>query len=112
MSHLPSALWLNVSPSLKRFDQRLLCYLAQQVSINRWEYVQTEDVPCSLEVAIRLVYEYLQQYFVHSQKRINLIAHCLSGSVGWLYAHRFPESVRWLMLLSVAPSPAVTWHAH
>ena len=112
MSHLPSALWLNVSPSLKRFDQRLLCYLAQQVSINRWEYVQTEDEPCSLEVAIRLLYEYLQQHFVHTQKSIHLIGHGLSGIVGWLYAQRYPEHVRSLTLLSVGANPAVNWHAH
>jgi pimeloyl-ACP methyl ester carboxylesterase len=112
MSHLPSALWLTVSPNLKKFDQRLLCSLSKRVSIMRWEYMQTEDEPCSLEVAINLLYEYLHGHFVHTHKPVHLIGHGLSGIVGWLYAQRHPEHVRSLTLLSVGANPAVNWHIH
>ncbi len=78
----------------------------------RWEYLQTEDEACSLEVAIGLLYEYLQGHFGHTQKPVHLIGHGLSGIVGWLYAQRYPEHVRSLTLLSVGAKPAVNWHAH
>ena len=84
MSCLPSALWLTVSPALKKFDQRLLNYLSRKVSIMRWEYMQTEDEPCSLETVIDLLYEYLQGHFVHTQKNVQLIGEGLSCSVGCL----------------------------
>lgn len=112
MSHLPSALWLTVSPHLKRFDQRLLSCLSKRVSVMRWEYMQTEDEPCSLDVAINLLYEYLQGHFAHTRQSTHLIGHGLSGIVGWLYAQRYPEHVRSLTLLSVGANPAVNWHAH
>ncbi|MEM9482817.1 MAG: alpha/beta hydrolase [Cyanobacteria bacterium P01_F01_bin.116] len=112
MSHLPSALWLTVSPNLKRFDQRLLCLLSRRVSIMRWEYLQTEDESCCLEVSMGLLYEYLQDHFAHTQKSVHLIGHGLSGVVGWLYSQRYPEHVRSLTLLSVGANPAINWHAH
>lgn len=112
MSYFPSALWLTVSPNLKRFDQRLLCRLSKRVSIARWEYIQTADEPCCLEVAISLLHEYLHKNFVHTNKPIDLVGHGLSGVIGWLYTQRYPEHVRSLTLLSVAASPGVNWHAH
>ena len=112
MSHLPSALWLTVSPALKRFDQRLLGCLSKLLTIMRKEYMQTEDEPSSIEITINLMYEYLQGHFIHTQKNVHLVGHGLSGIVGWLYAQRYPEHVRSLTLLSVGGNPAVNWHAH
>lgn len=112
MSHLPSALWLTVSPNLKRFDQRLLCRLSKRVSIARWEYIQTVDEPCCLEVVIDLLHEYLYKNLTETNKPVDMIGHGLSGIVGWLYAQRYPEHVRSLTLLSVGANPAVNWHAH
>ncbi|MEO0868839.1 MAG: alpha/beta hydrolase [Cyanobacteria bacterium J06642_11] len=101
-----------MSPHLKRFDQRLLCCLSKRVSVMRWEYLQTEDEACSLDVAIHLLHEYLQGHFEHTQKSVHLIGHGLSGIVGWLYAQQYPEHVRSLTLLSVGANPAINWHAH
>lgn len=112
MSCLPSALWLTVSPRLKRFDQRLLCRLSKRVSIARWEYIQTADEPCCLDVVINLLCEYLYKNFAQANRRVDLVGHGLSGIVGWLYAQRYPEHVRSLTLLSVGANPAVNWHAH
>ena len=112
MSYLPSALWLTVSPSLKRFDQRLLCRLSKRVSIARWEYIQTVDEPCSLEIAVGLLHEYLHNKVSSANRRVDLVGHGLSGIVGWLYAQRYPEHIRSLTLLSVGARPAVNWHAH
>ncbi len=110
MSCRPSALWLTVSPTLKRFDQRLLCRLAKRVEIARWEYIQTADEPCCLDVVIQLLYDYMRQR--PKQEPIHIVGHGLSGIVGWLYAQRYPEHVRSLTLLSVGANPAVNWHAH
>ncbi|MBE9066220.1 alpha/beta hydrolase [Leptolyngbya cf. ectocarpi LEGE 11479] len=108
MSQLPSVLWLTVSPHLKRFDQRLLCDLSKRLSVSRWEYLQTVDEPCCLEVAIDLLHEYLNS----GNPPVHLVGHGLSGIVGWLYAQRYPENVKSLTLLSVGVNPAVNWHAH
>ena len=112
MSHLPSALWLTVSPNLKKFDQRVLCRLSKRVSIARWEYIQTADEPCCLEVVLELLSEYLSRKFAQTHTPVHLIGHGLSGIVGWLYAQRHPEHVRSLTLLSVGANPGVNWHAH
>lgn len=109
MASLPSALWLTVSPNLKRFDQRVLCRLSKRVSIARWEYIQTVDEPCCLEVALGLLHEYLR---TQTNAPINLVGHGLSGIVGWLYAQQYPQHVKSLTLLSVGANPGVNWHAH
>ena len=104
----PEALWLTVSPALKKFDQRLLCQLSRQLLIRRWEYHQTADEPCCLETPVSLLHDYLKT----SDRPIHLLGHGLSGIVGLLYAQRFPHRVRSLTLLSVNANPAINWHAH
>lgn len=112
MSQLPFALWLTVSPYLKKFDQRLLCHLSKRISISRWEYIQSVDEPCCLEIAVGLLHEYLSGYYGHRKQQVHLVGHGLSGVVGWIYAQRYPEYVKSLTLLSVGVNPAVNWHAH
>ena len=60
MSKLPDSLWLSTSPSLQCFDRLLLGCLAKDISIARWEYYQTEDEACSLNIAGELLHDYLQ----------------------------------------------------
>ncbi|MGD1852839.1 MAG: alpha/beta fold hydrolase [Leptolyngbyaceae cyanobacterium] len=108
MSQLPSILWLTVSPHLKKFDQRLLCQLSKRRSVSRWEYLQSMDEPCCLDVAVQLLHDYLTEH----RGRVHLVGHGLSGIVGWLYAQRYPQQVRSLSLLSVSVNPGVNWHAH
>ena len=102
------ALWINTSPSLNYLAQPLLKYLAQAVVIANWEYQQTQDEPCSLQVAVTLLHDYLNQH----DRPLHLIGHGMGGIVGLMYARQFPERVRSLTLLSVASQPAITWHAH
>lgn len=104
----PLVLWLNVSPSLQRFDQPLLCYLSRHVPTARWEYYQTEDEACSLDVAVALLDDYLKCY----DQPIHLVGHGTGGLVGLLYTRQHPERVRSLSLLSVGVHPAVDWQAH
>lgn len=108
MSQFPDTLFLNVSPSFKKFDRPLMEYLSQYGTIARWEYQQTLDEPSSLDVALALLHDYLQQ----SDRPLHLIGHSTSGLLGWLYARRHPERVRSLTLLSVGVSPAIDWQAH
>ncbi len=108
MTSHSEALWLTVSPALKKFDQRLLCQLNRQMTIRRWEYRQTADEPCCLETPICMLHEYLKT----CDRPLHLLGHGLSGVVGWVYAQRFPHRVRSLTLLSVNASPAINWHAH
>ncbi|NJO40971.1 MAG: alpha/beta hydrolase [Cyanobacteria bacterium RU_5_0] len=107
MSILPDALWLNVSPSLRRFDRPLLHYLSQQMMIAQWEYSQTQDEACSLEIALVLLHDYLKS----CDRPIHLIGHSMSGLLGLLYARRYPKRVRSLTLLSVGIHPAIDWQA-
>ena len=40
------ALWISVSPTLKRFHRPLQTYLSRQLTIQEWAYQQAEDEPC------------------------------------------------------------------
>lgn len=107
MPILPDVLWLNVSPSLKRFDRPLLHLLSQHKVVAQWEYSQSQDEASSLEVALVLLHDYLK----HCNYPIHLIGHSTSGLLGLLYARRHPERVKSLTLLSVGMHPAVDWQA-
>ncbi len=101
-------LWLSVSPHLKCFDQRLLSQLVKHTLIQRWEYSQTLDEPCSIDAVVASLHDYLSQ----GSSKMHLIGHGVSGIVGLLYARRHPEQVASLTLLSVGALPAVNWQAH
>jgi pimeloyl-ACP methyl ester carboxylesterase len=100
--------WLNVSPSLKRLDQPLLKQLSGDRQVFYWQYLQTLDEASSLDEAVRLLGEYLEPI----DRPVHLMGHGLSGVVGLLFAHCYPEKVRSLTLLAVAPEIATTWHTH
>lgn len=108
MSYLPEVLCLSASPHLKVFDRPLLQCLVRHTPITQWEYQQTPDEPCSLDVALVLLHDYLK----HHHQPIHLIGHGISGLLALLYAQRHPERVRSLTLLSVGAYPAVDWQAH
>ncbi|HIK18484.1 MAG TPA: alpha/beta fold hydrolase [Leptolyngbyaceae cyanobacterium M33_DOE_097] len=107
MSHVPDALWLNVSPVLQGFDHPLLKDLAQHTTIAQWKYTQSLDESTSFESALMLLHDYLQPY----DRPIHLLGHSTSGLLGLLYAHKYPERVRSLTLLSVGVNPSVDWQA-
>lgn len=102
------ALWICTSPSLSYLDQPLLKELAQSITIANWEYQQSQDEPCLLQVAVTLLHDYLKT----RSSPIHLLGHGMGGVVALTYASQFPERVRSLTLLSVANQPAITWHAH
>jgi len=106
--NLPEALCISASPHLQVFDRPLLQSLAKQGAIAQWEYQQTPDEPCSLDVALVLLHDYLK----HRDRPIHLIGHGISGLLALLYAQRNPERVQSLTLLSVGAYPAVDWQAH
>lgn len=108
MSKFPDALWLNVSPALRRFDRPLLNTLSEQILIGEWQYLQTADEPTSLNTALTLLHDYLKP----CPRPMHLLGHSTGGLVGLLYARRYPERVRSLTLLSVGVHPAVDWQAH
>jgi pimeloyl-ACP methyl ester carboxylesterase len=101
-------LWLNVSQSLRRFDQPLLQRLSQDVSIACWEYRQAADEASSIQNAVALLHEYLAD----CEQPVHLVGHGLSGVIALTYARQFPTQVRSLSLLAVAAQPGVTWQMH
>ncbi|MBD3883245.1 alpha/beta hydrolase [Phormidium tenue FACHB-886] len=107
MASLPELLWLNVSPSLQRFDRPLLQALAPDFTIKQWEYSQTQDEATSLDTALVLLHDYLKQ----RDRPIHLMGHGISGLLAWLYTQRYPKRVRSLALLSVGVHPAIDWQA-
>ncbi|MES1023029.1 alpha/beta hydrolase [Gloeocapsa sp. BRSZ] len=108
MSIVPDVLWINTSPSLQCFHRPLLCYLSHHLTVAQWEYCQTQDEPCSLDVALELLHDYLQS----CDRPVHLIGHSTSGLLGLLYARRYPDKVKSLTLLAVGADPALDWQAH
>ncbi len=101
-------LWVSVSPSLKFFDLPLLQKLTKTRSIARWEYAQSLDEASSLDGAVTMLVDYLQQ----SDRPVHIAGHGLSGVVAMLAATQCPEKVRSIALLSTSILPGLTWQAH
>lgn len=108
MSTLPDAIWLDTSPSLQCFAQPLLSSLSHQITIARWQYYQTQDEANSLDVAVKLLYEYLQS----CNRPVHLMGHSTGGLLGLLFTRQYPELVKSLTLLAVGVDAAVDWQAH
>ncbi len=109
MSLSGSVLWLNVSPSLSWLHAPLLQRLARSVSIARWNYSQTLAAPSALDSAIARLHQYLQ---ARATDPLHLVGHGLSAAFACQYADRYPQQVRSLTLLSVAPQEMATWHLY
>ncbi|NEP57208.1 MAG: alpha/beta hydrolase [Symploca sp. SIO2G7] len=108
MSNLPEVLWLSTSPSFSRFEQPLIRYLSQQISIAQWEYLQSQDEPASLDAALVLLHDCLKSH----NRPIHLIGHSTSGLLGLHYTRKYPGRVKSLTLLGVGTYPNVDWQAH
>ncbi len=102
------ALWLSTSPSLARFDQRLLQQLSKAYRLGWWEYAQPLDAPCCLDAVVASLHNFLEG----TTRPLHLISHGMGGVAAWAYACRYPWRVKSLTLLSLGPNPVVTWHAH
>lgn len=108
MSKKIESIWINTNPSFQRFETPLIRYLSRYTTIPRWEYYQNQDEPCSLDIALVLLHDYLKSL----AQPINLIGHSTGGLLGLLYARRYPHKVKSLTLLGVGFHPAVDWQAH
>jgi len=102
------ALWISVSPTLKRFHRPLQTYLSRQLTLQEWAYQQAEDEPCTLDIPLTLLHDYLKS----SSHRVHLLGHSTGGVVAFLYALHYPERVQSLTLLGVGVNPLIDWHAH
>lgn len=98
-------LWLNTNPYLLRFNLPMVKYLSRYVNIAQWEYSQTADEGTSLDMAIELLDDYISLL----KKPINLIGHSTCGLLGLLYAQKYPEKVKSLVILGVGINPALDW---
>ena len=110
MSSKYDAVWINASPSLKKFDLPLQQHLSKLFKITPWEYIQNDcDESSSIETALELLYI----FFLKSELyQVHLIGHGISGAIALLFARLYPWRIRTLTLLAVSPQPATTWHAH
>lgn len=108
MSKLPGAIWLDTNPSFRRFNHLLTNYLSRQVKIAHWEYYQNQDEASSLDIALVLLHDYLKSL----SQPISLIGHSTGGLLGLLYARKYPERVKSLILLGVGFHPAIDWQIH
>lgn len=108
MNYKAKFLWISASPSLKQFHRRLLNNLSKIVEIEFWEYYQTLDEGSSIDGAISLLREYLQ----NNKQGVHLIGHGIGGVIALGYARLYPSQVNSLTLLSVAVQPAITWQSY
>jgi pimeloyl-ACP methyl ester carboxylesterase len=102
------ALWISVSPTLKKFHRPILKYLSHHLTVREWEYQQAEDEPCTLDLPLTLLHDYLKCF----AQPVHLLGHSTGGTVALLYAYRYPERVQSLTLLGVGVHPLIDWHAH
>lgn len=118
MNQDPSLLWLSISSPLKCFDRRLLLQLSKAFPVRQWEYCQSVDEPCCVDLAVAALHEYVSDRAALEQRsgnldyKVHLMGHGISGIVALLYARRYPERVASLTLISVNAAPAVNWQAH
>jgi pimeloyl-ACP methyl ester carboxylesterase len=108
VSSSSNVLWVNVSPSLKHFDGKILRQLSHTQKVAYWQYIQEHDEASSSQEAVRLLHQYLQSI----EQPLHLVGHGISGVISLLYARQHPEKVRSLTLLGVAAQPAINWHSH
>jgi pimeloyl-ACP methyl ester carboxylesterase len=78
------------------------------MQVAQWDYQQDLDEPACIEVPLRLLHEYLQE----QGHPVHLAGHGISGALALLYAQRYPDRVRSLVLLGVSPCPAVCWQSY
>ncbi|MFB6277228.1 MAG: alpha/beta fold hydrolase [Halothece sp.] len=102
------ALWISVSPTLKKFHRPLLKTLSQELTIREWQYQQAVDEPSTLDLPLTLLHDYLK----YGDQPVHLLGHSTGGIVALLYAYRYPERVKSLTLLGVGVHPLIDWHAH
>ena len=102
------SIWINTNPSFQKFENPLIRYLSRCTTVARWEYYQDRDEPCSLDIALVLLHDYLKSL----SQPINLIGHSTGGLLGLLYARKYPHKVKSLTLLGVGFHPAVDWQCH
>ena len=103
-----NSIWINSNPSFQRFETPLIRYLSRYITTARWEYYQDQDEPCSLDIALVLLHDYLKSL----SYPVNLIGHSTGGLLGLLYARKYPHKVKSLTLLGVGFNPAVDWQCH
>ncbi|AFY44041.1 alpha/beta fold hydrolase [Nostoc sp. PCC 7107] len=108
MSDDIDVVWISSSPALQRFDKPLLQYLSQYANVAEWEYRSGKDEGNSIDEAVDLLDEFLSE----CAYPVNLAGHGAGGAIALTYGRRYPEKVRSLVLLAVAPQPANTWHVH
>ncbi|MEO0405758.1 MAG: alpha/beta hydrolase [Cyanobacteria bacterium P01_A01_bin.135] len=107
-SPVTDVLWLDLNAGFRRLNRALLHRLAMRHQVAHWAYEQTPDEPCSLEVCVTLLHDYIKQ----RDRPLHLIGHSTGGLVGLLYARQYPERITSLTLLSVGVNPAIDWKAH
>ena len=107
-STTPDALWVNVSTGFQCLDRKFLGQLARFSEVSHWAYSQTADEPCSLEIAMTMLHDYIKQ----CDRPLHLMGHSTGGLLALLYTRRFPHRVKSLTLLGVGVNPAVDWQAH
>ena len=108
MSKKIENVWISANHSFQRFDNPLIRYLSKIESIARWEYYQHQDEASSWEIALDLLEEYL-----HSLPQpVNLLGHGVGGTLGLMYARKYPAKVKSLTLLGVGFQPGIDWQIH
>jgi pimeloyl-ACP methyl ester carboxylesterase len=108
MSQSIKTVWIDTNPSFKRFNHKIVNYLAEQKAIAYWEYHQNKDEATGLDAALILLEDYLKSV----PHAVNLIGHGTGGLLALLYGRKFPHRVKSLILLGVGCHPAVDWQAH
>ena len=101
-------LWIDLQPSLYCLFKRSAQTLSQHFEVKRWSFENDLDESCDVNV----VHSLLRQTIENSSVPLHLVGHGLSGTIAYLYAHKYPKNIASVSLLSVDVQSTNQWSSH
>ena len=101
-------LWVDLQPSIYCLFKRTAQTLGKHFKVKRWSFEHDLDESCDVEV----VHSLLKQTIENSSTPVHLIGHGISGTIAYLYAHRYPINISSVSVLSVDTYSTNQWTSH
>jgi len=104
----PVVLWIDLQPTLYCLNKRVGQRLSRDIGVKRWSFQLDPDEFCMEST----VHSMLKTTLESMDEPTHLIGHGLSGVITCEFAHRYPELVESVTLLSVDTLSVNQWSSH